>query len=207
MKKSEPIADDDDLRPEYDLASLRGGVRGKYLKRYQAGTNLALLAPDRIAPQAAKEGDFHPLLLPNRDKPYRLDDVFEKVICGFCRAELILNFGDCWLCLKADPDFDTITAQFHRKKFSSARRYHSIGSQEPWRQYLNQNIGWTWIGVNQQGYWDSILINFDFRAIVPNILLYVMGSSIAVFSVVPPQLPGQGKIVAAKEGQRRKITG
>ncbi|MFM9961881.1 MAG: hypothetical protein ACKV2Q_11730 [Planctomycetaceae bacterium] len=38
--------DDDELRPEYDLSQLKGGVRGKYLQRYRAGTNLALLAPD-----------------------------------------------------------------------------------------------------------------------------------------------------------------
>jgi len=36
----------DELRPEYDLSSLKGGVRGKYLERYQAGTNLVLLSPD-----------------------------------------------------------------------------------------------------------------------------------------------------------------
>lgn len=36
---------DDDLRPEYDASILTGGVRGKYLERYRAGTNLALLAP------------------------------------------------------------------------------------------------------------------------------------------------------------------
>ena len=46
MKKGKAKAKDDDLRAEYDLSSLKGGVRGKYLKRYQAGTNLALLAPD-----------------------------------------------------------------------------------------------------------------------------------------------------------------
>jgi hypothetical protein len=39
-------ADDDDLRPEYDLSELKGGVRGKHLERYRAGTNLALLARD-----------------------------------------------------------------------------------------------------------------------------------------------------------------
>jgi hypothetical protein len=39
-------AQNDDLRPEYDLSTLKGGVRGKHLKRYRAGTNLALLAPD-----------------------------------------------------------------------------------------------------------------------------------------------------------------
>src|SRR3981081_2143043 len=36
----------DDLRREYDLSKLKGGVRGKYATRYQAGTNLVLLSPD-----------------------------------------------------------------------------------------------------------------------------------------------------------------
>jgi len=37
----------DELRPEYDLARLfKSGVRGKYAKRYHAGTNLVLLDPD-----------------------------------------------------------------------------------------------------------------------------------------------------------------
>jgi hypothetical protein len=39
-------ARDDDLRPEYDPSMLEGGIRGKYLARYRAGTNLALLAPE-----------------------------------------------------------------------------------------------------------------------------------------------------------------
>ena len=36
----------DDLRAEYGPASLKGGVRGKYFERYQAGTNLVLFSPD-----------------------------------------------------------------------------------------------------------------------------------------------------------------
>ena len=36
----------DELRREYDLSKLKGGVRGKYAARYQAGTNLVLLSPD-----------------------------------------------------------------------------------------------------------------------------------------------------------------
>ena len=37
----------DDLHPEYDLSQLlKRGVRGKYAKRYNAGTNLVLLSPD-----------------------------------------------------------------------------------------------------------------------------------------------------------------
>ena len=46
MKKEPSASDDDDLRPEYDLSQLKGGVRGKYVERYRAGTNLALLAPE-----------------------------------------------------------------------------------------------------------------------------------------------------------------
>jgi len=38
--------DNDEMRPEYDL---RGGVRGKYYKRYQEGTNVVLLDPDVAA--------------------------------------------------------------------------------------------------------------------------------------------------------------
>ena len=45
-KKDQIERETDDLRPEYDLSQLRGGVRGKYLQRYRTGTNLALLAPD-----------------------------------------------------------------------------------------------------------------------------------------------------------------
>ncbi|MFN8445667.1 MAG: hypothetical protein U0175_33055 [Caldilineaceae bacterium] len=42
-----PTEQEDDLRPEYDLKKLlKKAVRGKYTKRYQAGTNLVLLALD-----------------------------------------------------------------------------------------------------------------------------------------------------------------
>ena len=46
MKKGKLVPEEDDLRPEYDLSKLKLGVRGKYLERYRAGTNLALLDPD-----------------------------------------------------------------------------------------------------------------------------------------------------------------
>ena len=46
MKKANNREREDDLRPEYDLAKLKGGVRGKYARRFQQGTNLVLLSPD-----------------------------------------------------------------------------------------------------------------------------------------------------------------
>lgn len=45
-KQSEKRKQSDELRREYDLSKLRGGVRGKYAARYKAGTNLVLLSPD-----------------------------------------------------------------------------------------------------------------------------------------------------------------
>ena len=47
MKKKLKNEYQDDLRPEYDLKTLlKGAVRGKYVRQYQAGTNLVLLEPD-----------------------------------------------------------------------------------------------------------------------------------------------------------------
>jgi len=43
MSGSNTSPDDDDMLPEYDLT---GGVRGKYVERYQQGTNVVLLDPD-----------------------------------------------------------------------------------------------------------------------------------------------------------------
>jgi hypothetical protein len=48
-KRIEEREPKDELRREYDLSQLEGGVRGKYVSRYRAGTNLVLLSPDVAA--------------------------------------------------------------------------------------------------------------------------------------------------------------
>ena len=40
---------DDNLRPEYDFASMKGGIRGKYVARLRKGSNLVLLEPEVAA--------------------------------------------------------------------------------------------------------------------------------------------------------------
>jgi hypothetical protein len=45
-KRTERRKPIDEPRREYDLSKLKGGIRGKYDTRYQAGTNLVLLSPD-----------------------------------------------------------------------------------------------------------------------------------------------------------------
>lgn len=39
----------DDMRPEYDFASMKGGVGGKYARRVRAGTNIVLIEPEVAA--------------------------------------------------------------------------------------------------------------------------------------------------------------
>ena len=46
MKKDKENEMEDELLAEYDFAQMKGGVRGKYVERYRAGTNLVLLDPD-----------------------------------------------------------------------------------------------------------------------------------------------------------------
>ena len=46
MKKASAKKTDDQLRPEYDLSQLKGGVRGKYYREARAGTNLVLIEPE-----------------------------------------------------------------------------------------------------------------------------------------------------------------
>lgn len=46
MKKAPTKRNNGDLRQEYDLSRLKGGVRGKYYRKATAGTNLVLIEPE-----------------------------------------------------------------------------------------------------------------------------------------------------------------
>jgi hypothetical protein len=46
MKKEVENEMEDELLSEYDFAQMEEGVKGKYVERYRAGTNLVLLDPD-----------------------------------------------------------------------------------------------------------------------------------------------------------------
>lgn len=45
-KASRTTKSNEEMRPEYDLSKLKGGVRGKYYAQATAGTNLVLIEPD-----------------------------------------------------------------------------------------------------------------------------------------------------------------
>ena len=58
MKKKNKLKNED-LRSEYDFYKLKGGVRGKYAKRFATGTNLVALAPDlaKVFPNSESVND------------------------------------------------------------------------------------------------------------------------------------------------------
>jgi hypothetical protein len=55
MRKASTKSKKDDLRAEYDLTKLKGGVRGKYYQRVRGGSNLVLVEPElaKVFPDAA----------------------------------------------------------------------------------------------------------------------------------------------------------
>lgn len=48
MKKAPTKKRSNELRPEYDLTLLKGGIRGKHYRKAIAGTNLVLLDPELV---------------------------------------------------------------------------------------------------------------------------------------------------------------
>ena len=142
-----------------------------------------------VLAQALDTGD--PLLLPERDKPYVLKNVFEKIADG-CRDEIVLDFGDCCLRIGVDIDTDTLVIRFRSMPFRSTKRWVSLRTSEPWKKCAGKECGWTWLAVNQQGYLDTVLISFD--GIEPNILLQAIASSIEVFTITPEKSAAVAKV-------------
>ena len=123
-----------------------------------------------------------PMLLPPRNEPYVLKDVFEKIVHG-CRDEIILDLGDCSFRIGVDINYDTLVFQFQSRPFKPTKRWVSLENSEPWEKHVGQECGWTWLAVNQQGYLDTALVSFD--GIEPGIMLQAIASSIEVFTIMP----------------------
>jgi hypothetical protein len=134
-----------------------------------------------------------PALLPDRKEPYVLRDVHERMIEG-CRGELVLQWDSGFLLFRADSDTDSLEAEYHEGTFAPSANYRSLRSCKPWSDYVGKSCGWTWLAVDQEGYWDSALLGFD--DIIPNVLLNVTASSIGVFSIV--QREGEAAIAAKR---------
>ena len=73
MHKDKVDNTNDEMSAEYDLSQLKGRVRGKYVERYNAGTNLILLESDVQAafPDATSVNDALRMLIKVADRQVR----------------------------------------------------------------------------------------------------------------------------------------
>jgi Family of unknown function (DUF6334) len=134
-----------------------------------------------------------PMLLPPRDEPYILKNVFEKIVHG-CRDEIVLDLGDCCLRIGVDINYDTLLFRFQSRPFRHTKGWVSLRNLEPWKKCTGKECAWTWLAVNQQGYLDTALISFD--GIEPSIMLQGIASSVEVFTVAPAK-----EVAVAKTGR------
>ena len=82
---------DNDLRPEYDFASMKGGVRGKYVARLRKGSNLILLDPE-VAAVLLAAAFAGALALPELRKAVRRGG---KRACASCGRLIVLGERTC----------------------------------------------------------------------------------------------------------------
>jgi hypothetical protein len=70
-----------------------------------------------------------PALLPPREKPYLLQDVYELVKDN-CRSELVLDLSGSYLQFRADEDNDSIYFDFQSREFDPSRDHCSLSSDK-----------------------------------------------------------------------------
>jgi hypothetical protein len=82
------------------------------------------------------------------------------------------------MTITAEAEDDSINVLINRTPSDGAGG-HDASESPPWREFIGQEFGWTWIVVNQQGYCDGVMLNFG-KDIFPQLLLNVIASSITI---------------------------
>lgn len=118
-----------------------------------------------------------------------VEEVYERNSPG-CREALALKLTTKVLLFSADPADDTITVNCE-----SAAAFGFAGLERAASAVLRSLVGrtffWGWATVNQQGYSDGVMLSFDH--LYPAVLVNVIASSLAVFSVTEEQLPARDR--------------
>jgi Family of unknown function (DUF6334) len=93
-----------------------------------------------------------------------------------CVDSIRLDFGSVCLVIKANPEDDSIDTRVESPCDYEVTGWIDVSDHHPWRDYTGKSFGWGWVTVNQQGYWDGLLLGFENA--VPQIVLNVAASSI-----------------------------
>ena len=98
-----------------------------------------------------------------------------------CLATVILKFENECLIIKANAEDDSIQLSRASRPAIDQILQSANPAEGVWSKYVGQKFGWGWIAINQQNYFDAVLLSFN--DIVPNLLLNVIASSLHVFEI------------------------
>src|SRR5688572_30472593 len=73
---------------------------------------------------------------------------------------LMLDFGAQSLLITSISADGTIRFRTSPKEEVDRKDYKDISETRPWVEFLGGEFGWGWITLNQQGYWDGLLLSF-----------------------------------------------
>jgi hypothetical protein len=96
--------------------------------------------------------------------------------------EIIFDFDRVSLLVVADDNDDTLVCRVVDVADRSPDGYVDVSNLSPWFNYIGKHFCWGWVAINQQGYFDGLLLSFEL--IFPNLLLNVIASRIKVGVIV-----------------------
>jgi hypothetical protein len=96
-------------------------------------------------------------------------------------VSIVLDFESKALIIRADGEDDTI--EFWVVDSSGPERSQGDDASQslPWKDFVEQEFGWGWVTVNQQGYLDGLILSFG--GIMPQLVVTVVASSLKLSRV------------------------
>lgn len=80
-----------------------------------------------------------------------------------------------WLRIAVDADDDTIDLTLVPQATNGAIEVSKLA---PWRSCIGKQFGWGWLGINQQGYLDSVFLSFG--SDIPQLCITAQASALII---------------------------
>jgi hypothetical protein len=93
-------------------------------------------------------------------------------------ARIVLDFESKALIVRADEDDDTVEFWVVDSSHPERTQGDDAGQAHPWKDFVEQEFGWGWVTVNQQGYLDGLVLSFG--GITPQLIVTVAASSLKI---------------------------
>jgi hypothetical protein len=123
--------------------------------------------------------DMYPLMGPLSHLNGKILRAVEKVEEAGNLKELVLRFDHQQIVVRAVAWDDSIEAVREKNYLHG----HDIGSEEPWTDFVGREMGWGWLGMNPNGYIDTVVLAQNGES--PSLLIKTEGSKLKLYSTTP----------------------